>query len=365
VRVGFAGTFNRPNRDLPVAGALFSSNATGDPRRKSSAVAARTTFIGLPAVVFLLFAASGSRMAAAPSSSHSAMTGSESERSYYANAHPYLEEPLKSLIKRVPQLKGLRPAATQQELPIILQKTGAKVDDFFRNIIDLTAREEISLARLRQEQPYTRPELAGENVRDNYLILRHGNTDRMDIVEYRMDAKGDNFDQVVIKQGFLVTSGFALSCNYFSSGFQSESTFRYLGDEKIGPQDVYVVGFAQQPGKATLSVTMRGRSGTPSHLLVQGIAWINKSNFQIVQMRTDLLAPRHDVGLNQQTTQVTLSKVKLIDVATPLWLPSNVKVFVEFTTHNGEVDEFYELSYRNEHHYSDYQRYRVSSKVIP
>ena len=213
-------------------------------------------------------------------------------RVFTRTAHPYFEEPLKQLIKRIPQLKELRPAASQQPLPEILQETSAKVDDFFRNVIDLTAREDISLARLRQEQPFTRPELSGENVRDNYLILRHANNNRTDIVEYRMDASGNNFDQVVVKQGFLVTSGFALSCNYFSTGFQSESTFRYLGDEKIGSEDTYVVGFAQRPGKAALSVTMRGRSGTPAHMLVQGIAWIDKSNFQIVQMRTDLLAPR-------------------------------------------------------------------------
>lgn len=99
-------------------------------------------------------------------------------------------------------------------------------------------------------------------------------------------------------------------------------------------------------------------------MLVQGIAWIDKNNFQIVRLRTDLLAPRWDVGLNQQTTEVTLGKVQLADIATPLWLPSSVKVYVEFNTHNGGVDEFFELSYRNEHRYMDYQRYRVATKVV-
>ena len=79
-------------------------------------------------------------------------------------------------------------------------------------------------------------------------------------------------------------------------------------------------------------------------------------------MRTDLLAPRTDVGLNQQTTEVTFSEVQLAGATTPLWLPRSVKVYVEFTTHNGDVDEFYELSYRNEHRYTDYQRYRCRRK---
>ena len=289
--------------------------------------------------------------------------GSESEQSYYADARPYMDESLKQLVKRVPQLKELQPAQGQEQLPVILQKTGHQVNEFFRHITDLTAREEISLTRLRQERPYTRPELSGEHVRDSYLILRHNNDRGVEVIEYRTDAKGDNFDQLVVQKGFLVTSGFALSCNYFSTGFQAESAFRYLGDQTIGQHDTYVVAFAQLPGKATLTVRMRGRSGDPVHMLVQGIAWIDKSNYQIVRMRTDLLAPRKDVGLSQQTTEVTFNKVQLADAA-PLWLPSSVKVYVEFTTHNGAVDEVFELSYRNEHRYTDYQRYRVSSKVV-
>lgn len=283
----------------------------------------------------------------------------------YADSHPYIDEPLPQLIKRVAELKHLQAAQSQAELMTILQKTGERVDDFFRHITDLTAREDISLARLKQDLPSSRPELTGERVRDSYLILRQKSKNRTDVIEYRTDAKGDNFDQAVVKRGFIVTSGFALSCNYFSTAFQSESVFRYLGNERIGPQDTYVVGFAQQPSKATLTVRMRGRSGTPVQMLVQGIAWIDQSNFQIVRLRTDLLAPRWDVGLNQQTTEVTLSKIQLADVTAPLWLPSSVKVYVEFTTHNGDVDELFELSYRNEHRYSDYQRYRVATKVIP
>ncbi len=287
------------------------------------------------------------------------------EAAHYANAHPYFEDPLPQLIKRVPELKHLDPALDQADLPDILQKTGERVDDFFRHITDLTAREEISLLRFRQELPTSQPELTSERVRDSYLILRRGGPSRSEIVEYRTDAKGDRYDQTLVKRGFIVTSGFALDCNYFATGFQGESTFRYLGEQQLGARKTYVVGFAQQPGKATLTIRMRGRSGDPVHMLVQGIAWIDKSNYQIVRLRTDLLAPRWDVGLNQQSTEVTLSQVKLADIASPLWLPSSVKVFVEFTTHNGDVDEFYAVSYHNEHRYTEYQRYRVATKVVP
>ncbi len=111
---------------------------------------------------------------ATTASSQTPTSGIEGEQSYYANAHPYIEEPLKQLTKRIPQLKDLKPARNQDQLPEILEKAGSQVDDFFRHITDLTAREEISLIRLKQDRPYTQPELSGEHVHDSYLILRHG-----------------------------------------------------------------------------------------------------------------------------------------------------------------------------------------------
>ena len=108
---------------------------------------------------------------------------------------------------------------------------------------------------------------------------------------------------------------------------------------------------------------MAGQKGTRVYMLMQGIAWVDKSNFQVVRMRTDLLAPHHEIGLEQQTTDVALSKVQLPDVASPQWLPRDVKVYIRFKAFDPEHDRFYEQSYRNQHHYTDYRRYRVSGKV--
>lgn len=84
-------------------------------------------------------------------------------------AHPYLEEPVKQLIKRIPDLMGIRPAADQQALPMILAKTGERVDEFFNNLVDLIAHEEITQAQLSRSGAI----LASEAVGDSYLILRH------------------------------------------------------------------------------------------------------------------------------------------------------------------------------------------------
>jgi len=88
-------------------------------------------------------------------------------------------------------------------------------------------------------------------------------------------------------------------------------------------------------------------------VFVQGIAWVDQDSFQIIRLRTDLLGPPADVGLTRQTTEVTFDEVRLPDVEEALWLPKSVDVYAVF---NGQA-------FRNEHRYSNYERYRVSVKM--
>jgi hypothetical protein len=231
-------------------------------------------------------------------------SASANDQSYYAEARPYINLPLEQLVKLVPELKKLRPAQNQQMLPTILRETGLRVDDFFRNTVDLVADEYTTEARVNS----IGGAIARQHPRDSYLILRHGNEQEAHFSEYRADAKGNGLDQWNPDQGFFVTSGFALSCVHFSRAIQSDSVFSYVGDETIGKRNTYVVAFAQRPGHATLTVAMRGRYGGIVHLLVQGVAWLDKDTFQIVRMRTDLLAPRPEIELYRNTTQVTYKR---------------------------------------------------------
>lgn len=285
-------------------------------------------------------------------------------QSYYANAHPYSEEPLERLRERVPELKGLQPSLDQNGLPMILQHAGQRVDSFFRDTPNLIADEHVRQQEMRSigvdylaQESISTDYLAQES-RDEYLILLHGDRNEAKFDEYRMDKKGDRINELSTESPFssrfFVTHGFALSCVYFSTAFQSESTFRYLGEQRIGSQNTYVVAFAQRSGHATMTETVRGPRHSTAQMLVQGVAWLDKSNFQIIKIRTDLLAPRPEVGLDRQTTEVILSEVLLRGTASPLWLPKEVKVDIRF----------YGLNFRNEHQYANYRQYRVSSKMI-
>ena len=285
--------------------------------------------------------------------------------------HPYLELPLTQLLKRIPELKGISPAPDQQALPMILQQTGKQVDFFFANLVDLIAHEDITQQRLGTRT------LAGgmpagtmlhqEHAQDSYLILRRTADGPLRIEEFRMDAKGNRMDETGVQNGFFITAGFALSSIHFATGFQWDSRFLYLGSQKIGGHDTYVVAFSQLPSEAHVAVTLRARDGSRLRLLSQGVAWVDKASFHIRQLRTDLLAPQPEVGLAEQTTTITYGEVRFADAA-PLWLPREVNVNIQFTEHlaGGASDlssRVMDQTFRNIHHYSNYLLYRVSTKM--
>jgi VWFA-related protein len=266
----------------------------------------------------------------------------------YANAHPYVDLPMMQLVERIPELKSLQPVADQQELPMILQKMGERMDDFVHNVSDLIAREDLTQEKLNADGKIK----AKQHVQDNYLILHHGYEWGAG-AEYRMDDNGHRLGPIGLSQGYLVTAGTALSCIEFSTSAQPQSRFRYLGDEMLSSRETYVLAFAQRHGEVTFTTVMVGAGGKEADMLTQGILWVDKSNFQILRMRSDLLAPNREIRLNQVTTDVTLGEVRLQDVPSPLWLPSDADVYIEI---GGQ-------KYRNMHHYQDYRRYRVSVKI--
>jgi hypothetical protein len=281
--------------------------------------------------------------------------------------HPYLELPLTQLMKRIPELKGISPAPDQQALPMILQLTGRQVDAFFANLVDVIAHEDITQQRLATRalaggMPAGTMLQAQEHTQDSYLIMRR-TAGPPRIEEFRMDAKGNRMNETGVQNGFFITAGFALSSIHFATGFQWDSRFLYLGNQKIGGHDTYVVAFAQLPSEARVAVTMRGRDGSSLRLLSQGIAWVDKANFHIRRLRTDLLAPQPELGLAEQATTISYSEVRFADAA-PLWLPRDVDVNIQFTEHlAGGVSDLGSRVTDHIHHYSNYLLYRVSTKV--
>lgn len=58
---------------------------------------------------------------------------------------------------------------------------------------------------------------------------------------------------------------------------------------------------------------------------------------------------------------MNFTEVRLADLATPLWLPHEVNVYAKFGKFG---DPRFEVAFQNVHHYTNYRRYRVSTRMV-
>jgi hypothetical protein len=267
---------------------------------------------------------------------------------YYSKARSVLDWSASELIHAIPELKKLKPAAGQQKLPSILANLGTNVAVFFRNFPNTTSVEQVQEEMLSQNGAVTRQELQ----KFHYLILATRQSEVPDLEEYRTNNKGQRIDVQSLTGGFLLTQGFAADSIFFDKVFQSNSRFRYLGTDKIGKRETDVIAFAQDPNARPV-VELAQMGNQSAVILVQGVAWIDPVTYQIVRLRTDLLAPPPLLDLAKQTTQIEYQQVRFKDVPDTLWLPREVRVTVVW---NGQT-------FRNISSYSKYQLFKVNTKL--
>jgi hypothetical protein len=273
-----------------------------------------------------------------------------SGQSYYLNARPLLDYPLQDLLRAVPELRGLEPTGNQDELASILDKAGRVTEDLLDSMPNLISREEVTQQKLR----------APGSIKDHrrfefdYMILTHRQGTTVTLDEYRAGPDGSPLEAQGLEEGYMLTRGFASEWLHFLPSIQLAERQRYLGQQTNGGLRCYVVAFAQKPGLATITgtVTYEGRAVC---ILYQGIAWIDEASFRIVRLRTDMLAPHPDIGLERQTTELRLGETRLPQTVSPLWLPQEVVVTTEMR------NQFF----RNLHRYSGYRLFKVETKILP
>ncbi len=261
-----------------------------------------------------------------------------------------VDKPLAELMQALPELKGLQPAQTQHELAPILRKVGEGVETFFRHFVNTSSLEEI-----RQERLHGNGKV-GTSLRQDfqYLLLAQREKSGLGLEEYRTDAAGARTMPRGLEVGFMLTAGFASASLHFHPAYQSESTFRYLGRQRMEGRETYVVAFAQRPQTARLLGTF-SVSTTSAPTLTQGVAWVDCDSYQIIRMRTDLLRPLEKFRLDKQTTEIRYGEVHFKDIPSPLWLPRKVAVTVKW---KGKI-------LRNWHTYSGFKLFHVESHQKP
>jgi Tfp pilus assembly protein PilF len=240
---------------------------------------------------------------------------------------------------------GVEPASSQDELGAVLGAVGKNVADYFQNFPNTSSLEQVHQQKLRKGD-----RLAGTvDQKYHYLCVAPVDSFGPGFQEYRVSL-GDNPGQEALKEGFMLTSGFASASLIFHPAYQPQSTFRLVGRQKIDGHEAVLIAFAQKPDKARVNGLFKSGDVTMP-TFTQGLAWVDAGKFQILRLRTDLLTPLLDVKLERQTTDINFDETHFKGLPNGFWLPREVSVAVDW---NGK-------RLRNQHQYSDFKLFSVGS----
>jgi hypothetical protein len=292
----------------------------------------------------------------------------------YGKTAPYVNLPLAQMKKSIRELNGVKPDDTPGQLKLILTKTGEAIGLQLPRVPNLICREDVAeeaapqargadgvnqvatktvgaiggVGMLAQTPPTTERLVPGDWHHFEYIIHANKDADGTTTLEESRTRKGGS--PTPDPKGI----GFAPLWLIFAAGNRSESDFHYLGTEKMEGHATYVISFAQIPEQVRKPSLLATATDTIP-LLYQGVAWIDARDFQILRLRTDLLAPLPQFNLSRVTSTIEYAQVHIPDLPNPLWLPREVEVLWET---NGEEDG--EL-----HRYSKYQLFRATIKLRP
>jgi hypothetical protein len=269
----------------------------------------------------------------------------------YADVKSVVDLSWEELGKAFPaEMQDVKFEENRELLATILAKTGERAESFFRDFPKILCNEQVRMERLDSQGAVE------ASMTRNYLYSFSLDKTGAFWEETRTERNGRPVDLTVIP-GYFLAPGRAGLTAFLRPRHQTGSRFRYLGRQTADP-GANVISFAQKPEMGDyLGSYMSEVMAAPAPLLFQGLVWVHPDSFQIIRMRTDLLAPRTDVGLSRQTSEIWFAEVGFSSVSQTYWLPQEVVI-----THKSAV-----LSSRNRHRYSGYQTFTVTveEKISP
>jgi Tfp pilus assembly protein PilF len=265
------------------------------------------------------------------------------------SASTILQRSPAELAAEFPELKGLAPASDQSQLESVLRKVGASVQALFQSFPDTSSHEEIEMEVLHPNGKVAESQAQ----RFQYLMVKTSDENGFHLSEYRTDKAGNRATPGSATDGtpYMVTLGFASDPLIFHPDYLAGSSLRLLGRQRLDGHDTLVIAFAERPATAKMLEEFRITNGS-AVVLVQGIAWVDATTYQVLRMHTDLLRPVPELRLEAQATDVRFGEVRFPSKDQVLWLPQDVAVTVHW---NGRT-------FRNRHRYSDYELFQVNTR---
>jgi len=265
-------------------------------------------------------------------------------RSFKAQARG--EQPLDYLHHPPQNLPDFEPAADQAQMESILAAVGKNVAELVSGLPNICSIEKVQQEKLGRNGKVG----ISQEHKYRYLALAPDHPWGPSVIEYRADSTGTETPQLGLSDNSMLTAGFISAPLVFHPAYQSGSSFRLLGRQKVNGRNTFVVAYAQEPAKSRLSGNFQ-RGIDVSTTYSQGLAWIDSESYQIIRLTTDLLRPLPLVRLEKITTEIDFSEVQFKQPAQKFWLPDAVTVTLDW---NGRV-------YRNRHAYSGFLVSNVDS----
>jgi tetratricopeptide (TPR) repeat protein len=262
-----------------------------------------------------------------------------------------------------PFLHKLRPAGSQDQLPMVLERVGETATRLFHNFSEIACDEELSSETELAPAPapdggrvFSDPITSRSEDRTyrkfRYIIIPRPVGDSLAFEEYRTDLKGNLLEAPRRGNPIMITANHTSAWLYLSPDDQHVSRFRHFGIQTIRNRECHVVGFAQKPER-TRNAGELDIAGRRDVLLVQGVAWIDSQTYQVLRIKTWLLAPRPDIGLDELNSTVDFYPVRPSGFEGVLWLPRDVT-----------VESYYlGMGFHNTHHYSNFKLFRVGTAI--
>ncbi len=171
--------------------------------------------------------------------------------------------------------------------------------------------------------------------------------------EYRTNGKNEELDRTHPEQGGPKGIGFGNAWMMFLPQNQEQARFRYLGRQKLGKVETFVVAFAQVPEHVRLPGQI-SIGGTNCRYYSQGIVWIDQSNFQVMRLHSDLLQALPDIHLVTLRSELTIGEIRIPEKNLSLWMPKDVVLSWQTTEQSAE----------ERHRYSNYRLLTATSRII-
>jgi hypothetical protein len=272
-----------------------------------------------------------------------------------ARNNSYIQLPLQELEHTVPGLKGLKADDSQKDLPEILAKVAGTIANLLPRLPDIVSREDIYHFQ-SEPDPNAPGGLAGAQPWSRefkfLLLCRHNSNGSTSIVESRIDGSGRPITEVgpfTSLEGY----GFAYQWLFFSAANQPEFRFRSIGQQEKNGKKTFVVAFAQVPGMVSDPAQFEWQ-GKRAPFYFQGILWVDQNTFEIVSLRSDLLAPLEQLHLRKLTTELTFGSVPIKGYNAVFWLPRSV--YISSDQGAGPAEE--------SHRYSDYHLFHAQATIM-